>query len=397
MIFKKGELKLLWPFYLNYLIYGLSLMILPFMIIYFRELGFSFLQIMIIMTAPALGLVVFEIPTGALADSFSRKWSAVLGFMIVGISVFFIPFFTNFYLILPLWFLAGLGSSFVSGADEALVIDNLNHHRRKDLYHGFFVKSGSLAAIGAIISPLAGAAIVKLVAIKYLWFIFGGGFLLMSLVLTLFAAECFHHRKLRMKEVITQTIKQSKSGAKFLLSTKSLLFLVLGGMFTSFMFVGEGLQPMLVDLSMPVYSLGIFYSAMAGVQLIFPFFSVYFKKLRLRTALSLTTGIGMILLLSLLLISPPWYMIAIVVIMLTNGLRVINGPLFNTHAHHLIPNKIRATVLSARSMLTAVFASVYAIGMGYLLDLFGPQKVVALAGLFGILAIIMYWQIKEQH
>lgn len=397
MIFKKGELKLLWPFYLNYLIYGLSIMILPFMIIYFRDLGFSFLQIMIITTAPVVGLVFFEIPTGALADCFSRKWSAVLGYTIVGISVFCIPFFINFYLILILWFLAGLGMSFVSGADEALVIDNLNHHRRKDLYHGFFVKSQSLAAIGAIISPLIGAAIVKFVAMKYLWFIFGGGILLMSLVLAFFVTECFHHRKLRMKEIISQTLKQSKSGAKFLLSTKSLLFLVLGGMFTSFMFVGEGLQPMLVGLSMPVYSLGIFYAAMAGSQLVFPFLSVYFKKLRLRTALSLTTFASMILLLSLLLVSPPGYIIGAALLILVTGLRVINGPLFNTHAHHLIPSKIRATVLSAKSMLTSIFASVYAISMGYFLDLFGPQKVVAFAGLFGILAIIMYWQIREQH
>lgn len=316
--------------------------------------------------------------------------------MIVGISVFLIPFFTDFYYILSLWFLAGLGMSFVSGADEALVIDNLNHHRRKDLYHGFFVKSQSLAGIGAVISPLAGAAIVKLVAIKNLWFVFGGGFLLMSLVLALFVAECFHHHKLRLKEIVSQTFKQSKSGAKFLLSTKPLLFLVLGGMFTSFMFVNEGFQPLLVGLSLPVYSLGLFYSAMAGIQLVFPFCSGYFKRLRLRTALSLTTAVSMFLLLALLLVSSPWYIIGAVLLMLANGFRVINGPLFSTHAHHLIPNKLRATVLSARSMLTSIFASVYTITLGYLMDLFGPQKIVAFGGLFGILAIIMYWQIKER-
>ena len=37
-IFKKDELKLLWPFYLESLVFGLSAVIMPFFIIYFLDL-----------------------------------------------------------------------------------------------------------------------------------------------------------------------------------------------------------------------------------------------------------------------------------------------------------------------------------------------------------------------
>lgn len=37
---KKRELQLLWPFYLSRLIFGLSLVVVPFFVVYFRDLGY---------------------------------------------------------------------------------------------------------------------------------------------------------------------------------------------------------------------------------------------------------------------------------------------------------------------------------------------------------------------
>ena len=160
MLFKKDELKLLWPFYLYYLVFGLSTMIMPFMIIYFVNLGFSFFQIALITSAFGIAMFLFEVPTGAFADSFSRKYSVILGFLITAFAVILIPLMTNFYLLLFMWVLAGIGMTFVSGAEESWVVDNLNKFKRTDLHQEFFIKSGSLAAFGAIFAPFVGALLV---------------------------------------------------------------------------------------------------------------------------------------------------------------------------------------------------------------------------------------------
>ena len=73
MFFKKGELKLLFPFYVCYLLISLLALVFPFFVIYFRDLGFSFFQISILLTSYSFAMFIFEIPTGAFADGYSRR------------------------------------------------------------------------------------------------------------------------------------------------------------------------------------------------------------------------------------------------------------------------------------------------------------------------------------
>ena len=244
MLFKKEELKLLWPFYLYYFIYGLSAMILPFMIIYFRNLNFSFFQISVITSAFAISIFLFEVPTGAFADGFSRKYSVILGFLITALAATLIPLFTNFYFLIILWVMMGLGMTFVSGAEEAWVIDNLNKYKRKDLHHEFFVKSHIIASFGIIFAPIIGAVLVKFHSIKILWFVFGVGFLLNALILLFFGKELYNPKKIKIIESIRKTYENSKAGLKFSRTHKIIFFLIIGSIFASLMIVGDnGWQP----------------------------------------------------------------------------------------------------------------------------------------------------------
>ncbi len=396
MLFKKGELELLWPFYIYYLVFGLSTMVLPFLIIYFKNLGFSFLQIAIITSTMGISMFLFEVPTGAFADGFSRKYSVILGFVITGISVILIPLTSNFYLLLLFWVLAGIGMTFVSGAEESWVIDNLNKFKRKDLHHEFFIKAQSLAAFGAIFAPFVGAIIVKSYSIKLLWFIFGMGFLINSLILALFANEMYKPKRLKLTNAITETYKNSKKGLKFTKTHKTIFLLLLGSIFTFMMVIGgNGWQPFLVSLSMPQYQLGYVYSAFAAFTMITPFLSKLFIRKKVKNVVSFIVLIRMALLLSLLFIYPPFYLIAAIVYIMEGTLSSIKGPLLQPYFHKFIPSKIRATVISVKSMATTIVISLSAIVAGVFLDIFGTQKVLAFGSLFGILAIIAYQKIKD--
>ena len=94
--------------------------------------------------------VLFEIPTGVVADVYSRKWSIVIGYVIWGIGFLIqglIPIYSIVLLSQLIW---GLGFTFVSGAPEAWLVDELGEEDATPL----FVRGsqiGSLSSLAGII------------------------------------------------------------------------------------------------------------------------------------------------------------------------------------------------------------------------------------------------------
>jgi len=71
----------------------------PFLILFFREAGLSFLQIGILIAVRDISTNILEIPTGIYADAFGRRKSMVMSLSsyIVSFLIFFwIPQFNNF-------------------------------------------------------------------------------------------------------------------------------------------------------------------------------------------------------------------------------------------------------------------------------------------------------------
>jgi len=77
---------------------------------------------------------VFEIPTGIVADVYSRKWSIVIGYVIWGIGYLvqgLAPLYEAVLLSQVIW---GLGFTFVSGAPEAWLVDELGQDEALPLF-----------------------------------------------------------------------------------------------------------------------------------------------------------------------------------------------------------------------------------------------------------------------
>ena len=90
-----------------------------------EDLAFSPLELMLLGTVLLVVQQISEVPTGVVADRFSRKWSIVLGFLIMGAAVILSVVSTNFVVILLAQGLAGFGWTFRSGADIAWVTAEL--------------------------------------------------------------------------------------------------------------------------------------------------------------------------------------------------------------------------------------------------------------------------------
>lgn len=70
-----------------------------------------------------------ETPTGVMADLYSRKWSVVLSYALMGVAFIWAVISFNYWVILPAQVLFGVGWTFSSGADVAWVTDELHGAR----------------------------------------------------------------------------------------------------------------------------------------------------------------------------------------------------------------------------------------------------------------------------
>lgn len=70
-------------------------------------------------------VLLAETPTGVVADLYSRKWSIVVSYALMGIGFIWAVASFNFWVILPAQVIFGIGWTFQSGADVAWVTDEL--------------------------------------------------------------------------------------------------------------------------------------------------------------------------------------------------------------------------------------------------------------------------------
>jgi predicted MFS family arabinose efflux permease len=117
--------------------------------------------------------------------------------------------------------------------------------------------------------------------------------------------------------------------------------------------------------------------------------------MKVKNVLAVTTLIRMLLLFSILFIYPPFYLIAAIIYVLDDGFRGLKNPLLQTYFHRFVPDNIRATVVSVGSMLTQITIALASLAAGALMDILGPQKIIAIGSLFGIFAIATYLKIKD--
>ena len=101
------------------------LLIMPVVTIFFREHGLSHQEIFIIQACFAIWVVLFEIPTGYFSDVLGRKKSILIGTLISTVWLGWYVLADGFWWFLIAELVLGLGSSFISGTDSAMLYDTL--------------------------------------------------------------------------------------------------------------------------------------------------------------------------------------------------------------------------------------------------------------------------------
>jgi DHA3 family tetracycline resistance protein-like MFS transporter len=96
--------------------------------------GLTPVQLVLVGTALEISAFVFEIPTGVVADSYSRRLSIIIGYVLMGIGFLVEGFFPAFLPILLAQIIWGLGYTFTSGATQAWISDEIGEEAANQLF-----------------------------------------------------------------------------------------------------------------------------------------------------------------------------------------------------------------------------------------------------------------------
>src|SRR5215212_8794021 len=106
--------------------------------------GLSALQLVLIGTMLEVSTFLFEVPTGIVADVYSRRLSIVIGYVLIGLGFLIEGFFPAFRPILLAQVVWGLGYTFTSGAKQAWITDEIGEENANKL----FLRSARLGTYG---------------------------------------------------------------------------------------------------------------------------------------------------------------------------------------------------------------------------------------------------------
>lgn len=395
-IFEKEELKHLWLFYIERFISHLLYFAPAFWILQFQQY-FSLFQIGILFSILSLSSFIFEIPTGAFADLYGRKYSVLLGYFLTAISVIFLSFVHNFPALVIIFFIWGLAGTFISGAKESWVVDNLNYNRKKHLIKEFFIKEQSIILISLFLSGLLGAYLVNKNGLNIIW-TFAALSYLITAVMLLFVKE--HKLTEEKTKRMSDLVKQAKISLKYAWGHHVLFFMIFATFFIVFRdaFGGDLVwQPFLKSLGLPLYAFGFIFSVSTLLGVIAPLLAKPLLKLfqKKKNYLAILLLISIILDFSVIFINS--YIVAIIILFLMFIAMYMFMPINKDFFHSNVPGRLRATITSFNGMIIALAYALSFPLSGYLADIITPRYTIALGSIILIPALILYLKIKDKN
>ena len=126
-----------------------------------RELHFSPLQLVLMGTAMEAAVFLFEIPTGIVADTYSRRLSLIVGYLGMGVAWMLLGVFSAPLAIIAVWAFWGLSYTFTSGAYQAWITDEVGVENVGRV----FLRGSRIGYAGAVVG-LVGQVALALVSLR---------------------------------------------------------------------------------------------------------------------------------------------------------------------------------------------------------------------------------------
>jgi MFS family permease len=323
-------------------------------IYYVQNVGMNPLQLVLVGTALEATILLFETPTGVVADLYSRRVSVIIAYALIGLCYVAQGIAPIFAAILAAEIVRGIGETFLSGALNAWATDELGEER----IGRAFLRYGQVQRIGRFVGLGLGVALGSIAL--HLPLLAGGAIILGMSIFLLFAMpeQGFVPAPRAGRSTLQEALAVTREGIGVARRQPIvLMFLIIGVIFGAF---SEGFDRLweahfLMSIGLPdafgmtpVVWIGILNAGAALVGL----FTVEVIIRRLDTRNTRTLSRMLLVTTALLIVTlagfglAPNVALAALCFWIASACRAIHYPLADIWLARVIPSRVRATVLS---------------------------------------------------
>lgn len=359
------------------------------------DAGLDPFRLLILGTVLEASVLVFEVPTGVVADVVSRRLSVIVGLFVIGAGLFVTGAFESFGLLVLGSTLWGLGWTFVSGAEEAWIADEVGEDEAAKLY----LRGAQAGQLGALLGiPVAVALATADLGLPIV--VAGIGWMVLGLAMAFLMPEEHFNRTVngerkRMVRTLTEGVRTVRRNHVLVLV---LVVAALHGMAT------EGFDRLsqlhlLRGTSFPeVGRLGlvVWFGVIEAVGLLLAIAATEILKRKADVASHAGTtrvlaGIDLLLVASVVafgLLGAFWF--ALLAYWTVAFLREVREPVFTAWVNRGLESSTRATVNSVAGQMDAVGQIAGGPTIGVVAVWSGVPAAIAVAGLLRAPALALY-------
>jgi MFS family permease len=323
-----------------------------------------------------LGLVLFEIPTGMVADTWGRRTSYLIGagVQLLGNLLYYWMWRSHG----PFWgwgaasLMLGFGYTFFSGSLEAWLVDALKSAGYEGDLDPIFAKNQIVTGVAMLVGTVAGGFIAQMTALGTPYLV-RAGLQLVSFVVAVAIMKDIGFMPERAAGFVQQVKTLTLAGWTYGVKNRPVRWV----MFAAPFYMGTGIygfyaaQPYLLDLFGDREAIGVAGIAAAGIavtQVAGGFAVPYIRRLIPRRT-HILIGCASLTTLSLVLMGSIQVFGVVVTLLVVWAIAyAANLPVRQAYINALIPSKQRATVLSFDSMVSSTGGVVFQPILGKVAD-----------------------------
>ncbi len=335
----------------------------PILVLFLLAKGLSFTEIMVLQSISAIAVVVFEVPTGAVADKIGRKESILLGALLWAISLVVYIVGNSFPMFILAEVIFSLGATFKSGADNALLYDSLKAMGREKEFQYIEGKARSYALYAQAVGSIIAGFVYEVD--RNLPFVISAIFMLVTVIITLRFKEPPIEGKVGKYGI--NYMQQIKESGKFILSHEKIKAVIIFTMMF-FIFYRTGFfyyQPYMEAVAIPVRYFGIIFFVM---NITAAFASKRSHWIMEKTKPKTLTFMALLMIISFILMGTVKVWIGVFAILFQQVARGIYRPVTTKYLNKHISSDKRATVLSFQSLACNLAVAIAFPLMGLLKD-----------------------------
>jgi DHA3 family tetracycline resistance protein-like MFS transporter len=331
--------------------------------------GLNPLQLVLVGTTLEATAFLFEVPTGIVADVISRRLSIIVGIVLLGMGFLIEGLVPHFAPILLAQVVCGVGYTFLSGAEDAWIVDEVGEEQAG----AAFLRGSQAGQVGAIAGIVGSVALAMALRINVP--IVAGGMLMLALAVFLglampetgFAPARRGERSPRSPRSPLESMRGTLHEGLGLLRVRPVLALLLGVMLVTGLY-SEGFDRLwtahlLQNFTLPllgaldpvvwfgvlgVVSMALSIAATEGVR----------RWLDMTSERAMGVALGALFAVEAGLIAAfalaHGFAFALTLLWLVDVARTLTEPIYNTWINRHIPGEIRATVLSMGGQANAI-------------------------------------------